>query len=83
MPFIRQCGKRVESTNMKQPENADTVSEYCETHTRFVPQYMLDHWNWTSKKFSDADKMSSLLQVSLTAGIPFIIGIRAELFLWI
>lgn len=45
-------------------EIADRVSDYCEDRSTPIPKVLLDHWEWTRGKFSDADKMSSRLQGS-------------------
>jgi len=44
------------------PDQAEEVSEYCETHSTALPNYLKHHWDWTLKNFVDADKMSSTLQ---------------------
>ncbi|MCJ1360923.1 hypothetical protein MMC16_000018 [Acarospora aff. strigata] len=44
------------------PEAASIVSEYCEKHSNSLPSSLQEHWDWTSKSFKDADKMSSHIQ---------------------
>ncbi|KAI9716370.1 MAG: hypothetical protein M1812_005437 [Candelaria pacifica] len=43
-------------------EVAAEVTEYCSNHTNGIPTSMQDVWQWTTKTFKDADKMSSPLQ---------------------
>jgi len=43
-------------------EVADRVSEYCEENSTVLPDTLVQHWDYTRTRFSDADKMSSRLQ---------------------
>ncbi|KAL2059190.1 hypothetical protein ABVK25_000482 [Lepraria finkii] len=44
------------------PDLADRVSEYCEKHSKELPESLERHWEWTIRTWMDAEMMSSKLQ---------------------